>query len=40
MDFKYSQNVARQRRQVEDFMAEHIYPNLAFYLEQVETAGL
>ena len=39
MDFGYSPRVLELRTRVEDFMAEHIYPNEALHFEQAEAAG-
>jgi acyl-CoA dehydrogenase len=39
MDFAHSQKVLDLQEQVEAFMAEHIYPNEALYLEQAEAVG-
>ena len=39
MDFAHSEKVVELQRQLEDFMAEHIYPNEALYFEQAEAVG-
>ena len=39
MDFGYAPRVLALRGRLEDFMAEHIYPNEALHFEQAEAAG-
>jgi len=39
MDFQHSAKVLEMRKRLEDFMAEHIYPNERRYFEQVHEAG-
>ena len=39
MDFAYSQKIIDLQQQVDDFMAQHIYPNEALYFEQAEAVG-
>jgi acyl-CoA dehydrogenase len=39
MDFAHSPKVLALRERLEDFMAEHIYPNEALQLEQAEAVG-
>jgi acyl-CoA dehydrogenase len=39
MDFAHSSKVLALRERLEDFMAEHIYPNEALQLEQAEAVG-
>jgi acyl-CoA dehydrogenase len=39
MDFSHPEHILRLRAEVEDFMAEHIYPNERLYLEQAEAVG-
>ncbi|MCU1607853.1 MAG: acyl-CoA dehydrogenase [Modestobacter sp.] len=39
MDFAYSQKVLELQGRLEDFMAEHIYPNEALHFEQAEAVG-
>ena len=39
MDFAHSQKVLELQRQLENFLAEHIYPNERVYQEQVNAVG-
>lgn len=39
MDFQHSPKVLELRQLLEDFMAEHIYPNEVVHFEQAEAAG-
>ncbi|MEU0265114.1 acyl-CoA dehydrogenase family protein [Nocardioides sp. NPDC006303] len=39
MDFEYAPHVVELQKRLEDFMAEHIYPNEAIHFEQAEAAG-
>lgn len=39
MDFAYSPKVTELQKRLEDFMAQHIYPNEALYFEQAVAAG-
>jgi acyl-CoA dehydrogenase len=39
MEFRHSPKVLQLRQRLEDFMAEHIYPNEGVHFEQAESAG-
>ena len=39
MEFQHSPKVVQLREHLEDFMAQHIYPNEALHFEQAEAAG-
>ena len=39
MDFQHSSKVVELQERLENFMAEHIYPNEALHFEQAEAAG-
>ncbi|TFV57009.1 acyl-CoA dehydrogenase [Geodermatophilus sp. DF01-2] len=39
MDFQHSPKVLELQQRLEDFMAEHVYPNEALHVEQAEAVG-